>query len=334
MNPKKIYICIFLVLSQYITGSLLKAQSESSTNTNSYLQLNADEIIEILQVTPQQGVQNLQQLVINYKDQLIQTYQDKLRQILHELNALRQPHYQYRVWQISTQMEGINLYHDYTLSGGRENDDANTCVNGWCQVMAQTGQYQLKDLASGSIVLQAKTIEKEQQKPKPNLKQAKPKYIHVQEVIKNAERMGFTPIDLDLAQRGDFCLQYYRKVRLKDQFMAQHISIIDMIVPWGNNMFELRDWHEGVEGEPFIYRTGTNKASSYNNIFTSENVYYGYQADRGKERTLSTKNPNICQAYAYFGENVSAAKALIKQINYLRGQLYVLDNLNQYLSGK
>jgi len=335
MTQKTIYFLIILV-GIHLFGSLSsEAQTSSSKKGSTYLQqLNAEEIIRILQVSPQQDLNNLHTLIINYKNKLTQTYEDKLRQVLHELNVLRNPSYQYRVWQVAKQMEGLNLYHDYAVSGSKENDDVNTCVNGWCQVMAQTGQYQLKDLVGANIKLMEGTIAKEQQKAKPNLRQAKPKYIHVQEVIRSSEKLGFLPLDLDLAQRGDFCVQYYRKTRLQDQFSAQHISVIDMVVPWGNDMFELRDWHEGVEGEPFIYRTGTNKESSHNNIFVEQNVYYGYQDNQGYERQIFTKNPNICQAYGYFGENVAQAKVLIHQINYLRGQLYMLKNLGHYLPGR
>lgn len=324
-------ICIYFLsaaLSSFIFPTIY-AQNKSSS---SYLQqLNAGEIIRILQVSPQQGIENLSNLIIEYKSKLLAAYQEKLVQVVAELNTLRNPSYQYRVALAAKQLEGINLYHNYVNASGKENDESNTCVNGWCQVMAQTGQAQLKDLATGNVKFYEGTVSREQKNPKPNLKQAVPKYIHVNEVLKNAEKLGFLPLDLDLTQRGDFCVQYYRKVRQKDEFAAQHISIVDMIVPWGNDTFELRDWHEGVEGEPFIYRTGTNRESSYNNIFLEQNVYYGYQEAQGKERQVFTKNPNICQGYGYFGNNVAQAKALITQINYIRGQIYMLKNLDNYV---
>ncbi|NJL13089.1 MAG: hypothetical protein HC913_08890 [Microscillaceae bacterium] len=221
-------------------------------------------------------------------------------------------------------MEGMNLYHDYGL--GNENDDRNTCVNGWCLVMAQTGQYRLQDLATGRIQYFAGTMAKEAEKKKPNLQQRKSKYLNVNEVLEKSEALGFLPLDLDLAQRGDFCVQYYRTVRLREEFGPQHISIIDQIVPWGEGLWELRDWHEGIEGEPFLYRTGTSHPSSYNNVFTPQNIYFGFQLDQGKERTLYTKNPNVCQAFGYFGDNLEAARTLLRQVNYLRAQMYLVQN--------
>lgn len=307
----------------------IQAQNNASS---AYLgQLNASEIIKILQISPQQSPENINTLIVTYQGQLLAAYQEKLVQVVAELNTLRNPSYQYKVSLVAGQLEGINFYHNYVNASGQENDETNTCVNGWCQVMAQSGQPQLKDLAKGNMKFYDGTVSREQKSQKPNLRQAIPKYIHVNEVLKNAEKLGFLPLDLDLTQRGDFCVQYYRKVRQRDEFAAQHISIVDMIVPWGNDTFELRDWHEGVEGEPFIYRTGTNKESSYNNVFMEQNVYYGYQEAQGKERQLFTKNPNICQGYAYFGSNVAQAKPLIKQINYIRGQIYMLKNVGTYV---
>ncbi len=329
MLHRLLCIHLFCAVVSTLTLSQIYAQGQSSST---YLQqLNTGEIIRILQISPQQSTQNLGSLIVEYKGKLLEAYQEKLVQVVAQLNTLRNPGYQYKVTIVAKQLEGINLYHNYTNVSGKENDDANTCVNGWCQVMAQTGQPQMKDLATGSIKFYEGTISKEQKKQKPNLRQAIPKYIHVSEVLKNAEKLGFLPIDLDLTQRGDFCVQYYRKVRERDEFMAQHISIVDMIVPWGNDSFELRDWNEGVEGEPFIYRTGTNRESSYNNVFLEQNVYYGYQEAQGKERQVFTKNPNICQGYGYFGNNLAQAKELIRQINYIRGQIYMLKNLENYV---
>jgi hypothetical protein len=261
-------------------------------------------------------------------------YTQQFDSLVKELNRLRFPFYQTSVYWAATSLVGKNLYHDYAISDKSRNDDDNTCVNGWCQVMAATGLPVFTHLTQGNIKFLPKTIDEERQKYLPNLSQKKPKYIHVAEVLKRADEFGFAKLDLDLAKRGDFAIQYYRKKRGKiESYTAQHISIVDVIIPWKEGSFELRDWHEGVENEPFIYRTGTNKKSSFNNIFHPENVYYGYQNEVGKERPIAGKNPNISQAYGYFGSNLEQAKLIIEQINFARGQLYLLVKLEkEYLN--
>lgn len=261
----------------------------------------------------------------HYRDTLIKLYEKKFNETLHKINSLRNPFYQYRVYLEAKKLEGKNIYHNY--SRGNKNAEDNTCVNGWCQVMSATGVSGLKELTTGRINYYPETLQLERSKgTKANLNQKTPKYINVNKLLNKVESLGFLAIDLDLAQRGDFCIQYYKKKRLnrKEEFAAQHISIIDAVNSWGEGIYELRDWHEGIEGEPFTYRTGTNMKSSFNNIFHPINIYYGYEVNQGKPRHLYTKNPNVCQAYGYFGYNVSKAKPLIKKLNKIRGELTAL----------
>ncbi|TAE75448.1 MAG: hypothetical protein EAZ85_02470 [Bacteroidetes bacterium] len=270
--------------------------------------------------------------LITYHQILLENAKKEIKITTENLVKLRQEHYQYRIYLTAKQWEGKNLYHDFGWTDKEKNDDDNTCVNGWCQVMAGTGIENFKNLVEEPIQFREGTIQIEKRKQKPNLWQRKPKYIHVAQILKRAEEFGFTKIDLDMTQRGDFAIQYYRKKRGKiESYTAQHISIVDKIVMENNESgnFELRDWHEGVEDEPFIYRTGYNKPSSYNNLFTFENVYYGFQNETGKERKLTGKNPNVSQGYAYFGENVEKAKEIIEQINALRGQIYMLEQIQK-----
>jgi hypothetical protein len=266
--------------------------------------------------------------LITYHRLLLENAKEEYKMTLENLNQLRVPHYQYRVYLTAKEWEGKNLYHDFAWGNKEFNNDENTCVNGWCQVMAGTGIKDFKDLLEEPIKFREGTIKHEKRQRKPNLWQRKPKYIHVAQILKRAEEWGFVKIDLDLTQRGDFAIQYYRKKRGNtESYTAQHISIVDKIIMQENGNFELRDWHEGVENEPFIYRTGSNKPSSYNNLFTPENVYYGFQNDLGKERKLKGKNPNVSQGYAYFGENAQHAKKMIEKLNTLRGQIYLLEQI-------
>lgn len=269
--------------------------------------------------------------LITYHQILLENAKKEMKTNMESLAMLRQEHYQYRVYLTAKQWEGKNLYHDFGWSSKEHNDDENTCVNGWCQVMAGTGVAVFKDLLEEPIKLREGTINIEKRKPKPNLWQRKPKFVHVAQILKRAEEFGFVKIDLDMTQRGDFAIQYYRKKRGNtESYSAQHISIVDKIVMGNDDNFELRDWHEGVENEPFIYRTGTNKPSSHNNLFLPENVYYGFQNELGKERKLKGKNPNVSQGYAYFGaENVEKAKEIIENINSLRGQIYMLSQIQK-----
>lgn len=326
-----VFFCTQICLQNSLFGQtpVKTVNNPSKQQTNSNVSFTPKKILAAIDQATAQGVKIAQIKMIEYKAKLLTTYQQSLEDALKELNSLRNPYYQYRVYLHAKKLEGVNLYHDYGSYITQYNDDVNTCVNGWCQVMAETGMPVLSEVASGGITFYRNTVAEERKKVKPNLWQKRPKYIHVGEIIKNAAELGFLMIDLDLAQRGDFAIQYYNKQRGDDapSFAPQHISIVDKIIPWNDGMFELRDWHEGIEGEPFVYRTGTNMSSSFNNIFLPENVYYGFQNDRGKERPILGKNPNISQGYAYFGANIEKAEAIIKEINYIRGQIHTLQNL-------
>lgn len=269
-----------------------------------------------LQIVWQQAVQYVE----NYYIQTRKDYEERLEQRTRELHELRSPYYQWRVYQVAKSFEGINFYHDYLISG--KNDESNTCVNAWCHVVAGTGIAGLTQLTEHKVNLSSQTRAEDQKWGKENQIQRKSKYISVKALISNLRRFGFLPIDLDLAQRGDVCVQYYEQKRLKYSFGPQHVSVIDMVVPWGNGTYELRDWHEGIPKHPFVYRTGTNLPSSHNNIYRPENIYHGYDNDHGQPRPLyNTKNPNICQAYGFFGQNIEQAESIIKEINFLRGEL-------------
>jgi hypothetical protein len=316
----KASICLVIALCINIT-------SNAQNNTLQYLDnLKPKNIIASLQISTAQSIQTVNSKILEYSSQLLAQHEKEFAETLQTLNSLRNPYYQYRVGIFAKQLEGTNIYHDYAISGDK-NDETNTCANGWCQVVSATGIPGLAELASGRIQYFAETIKAEQEKEKPNLFQKKPKYVNVGELLKDAETLGFLPIDLDLTQKGDFCIQYYRKTRIKNEFTAQHISIVDQVILWQDGAFELRDWHEGIEGYPYTYRTGSNLPSSFNNIFSPQNVYYGFQNDQGREKTLATKNPNICQGYAFFGSNVQAAKELIAKLNDIRGQIFFLKNL-------
>lgn len=261
-------------------------------------------------------------------------YQKELQTTIKRLNSLRNVYYQNQVYWIAQSYLGKNIYHDFASGDKQTNEETNTCANGWCQIMAETTIPALQALATGQIKFLIKTIHTEKTKYRPNLSQKKPKYIHVNDIMKNAESLGFLPIDLDLAQRGDFSIQYYRHPQRDNKFAAQHISIVDVIIARPDGGFELRDWHEGIEGYPFLYRTGFNLPNSHNNIFLPENVYYGYQNERGKERPLKGKNPNVSQAYAYFGYLTEQAKPLIKQINAVREQIRMVEEMEKDLLAK
>ncbi|NJO02256.1 MAG: hypothetical protein HC880_11720 [Bacteroidia bacterium] len=295
-------------------------------------EINPQAIIHLLELSPSQRLESLNIKMLKYKHLIIQEAERQFQQTLLALNQLRDPYYQYRVGLAARKWEGKNIYHDYGYQG--RNDDSNTCVNGYCQIMSETGVPQLSELASGNIYFHPLTFEEERRKENPNIWQKTPKYINLADLLEDIEELGYLSIDLDLTQRGDLCVQYYRKQRLKDEFAPQHISIVDKIIPWSEGWFELRDWHEGIEGLPYVYRTGSNLKSSYNNIFRPENVYYGYRLDRGIERQLLGSNPNVCQGYAYFGKNVPQARELINRLNYLRGQLYVLQTLDRQYFGE
>lgn len=286
--------------------------------------LDSRDIINRLEKGAENSISTVNNLLSGYKDELVKEYQRQFQEVLSELNSLRDPRYQYQIYQVAKKHEGRNFYHSY--GNGFRNSEDNTCVNAWCVVLAETQVSKLSNLTRGNIRFYPLTRAEETKKKNPNLKQKKPVYINVKEVLENAEAYGFLPLDLDLARRGDFCVQYYRKERVGYIFGPQHISIIDQIIPWKNGAFELRDWHEGIEDLPYTYRTGSNLKSSFNNVFRPENVYYGYQNDLGRERDLTGANPNVCQAYAYFGPQLEKARPLIEQLNHLRKQINYLEN--------
>ena len=306
--------------------------SLSLAQTTNYLgNLDTKSLIRTLETSASKGLESVNFNLLKYKDILKNELEEQLSGLTLDLNKLRDYNYQLQVYKTAKKYEGKNIYHDYRK--GYRNDDSNTCANAWCQVLSDTGVPQLKPLATGNIYFYPKTFEEERGKKNPNLWQKKPKYINVNDIIKHAESYGFLAIDLDLTQRGDFCVQYYEKKRVGYKFGPQHISIVDQIVLWKDGWFELRDWHEGIENYPFVYRTGSNLPSSFNNIFSPENVYYGFQEDQGTQRSLYNKNPNVCQGYAYFGGNIEEAKPLINKINHLRRQLFLLNKLEKdYLS--
>lgn len=281
----------------------------------------------MLELSASQRIESVNSTLLRYKDILRKELDEQLSTVILQLNNLRDPAYQYRIYLTAKKYEGRNIYHDY--KNGTRNDDSNTCANAWCQVLSDTGVPKLSSLASGSIYFYPQTFEEERKKTNPNLWQKKPKFINVKDILDNAETYGFLPIDLDLTQRGDFCVQYYSQKRVDYEFGPQHISIVDQIILWKDGCFELRDWHEGIENHPFIYRTGSNLPSSHNNVFNPENVYYGFQEAQGQQRPLVGKNPNICQGYAYFGSNILQAQPLVKQINHLRKQIFLLDKLEK-----
>lgn len=316
-----IQTCILLVC--FFSWVNIQAQPDLSDLKD----LKPKTIIGTLELSSKQKIQMLNFQIFAYKKSLYRRYSQQLNTTVQALNQLRDPYYQQRILEVARRFEGRNIYHNYGWLG--RNDETNTCVNAWCQVVAETGVPQLRALTHGRIRMYPRTIAKEKQKRKPNLYQKIPKYINVGELLADLEKYGFLPIDLDFAQRGDICVQYYRKYRMRDEFTAQHLSIVDQVIRWDDGRLELRDWHEGIAGLPYVYRTGTNLASSYNNVFLPENIYFGYQNELGKERPLTGRNPNVCQAYAYFGNNVDKAWALIAEINYLRGQLDLLEQLSE-----
>lgn len=314
--PFKLFFLFTVLLSLH--GYLMAQNSSFEIQLS---ELRPNNILKFINLTTGQ----LNTRMKDYKKIVQEFYTKKESDLIAEINKLRHPYYQYRTYLAAKKLEGINIYHNY--GDGEQNDETNTCVSGWCLVMAETGMPYLYTLASGQVQLFPKTLEKEKEKAKPNLFQKLPTLLNVDEVLSIAENMGFYPIDTDLAQRGDFLVQYYRKQRIKNEFAAQHISIVDMVIPYGNGVIELRDWHEGIDNEPYIYRTGYNMKSSFNNILTAENIYFGYQNEQGKERILYGRNPNIYQGYAYFGENIKKAANLIQQLNFIRNQLSLISKI-------
>lgn len=346
-----LYLKKYLMILLFVLPSLSliagKSEESSQKTKKSIFKFRLQDVTDDLLGKTIRSIIDVHQTVKQNKLNIIQEHQSKIDTLVKELNLLRDVYYQYHVTQTSRKLEGKNLYHDY---GRKEkNAEDNTCVVGWCVAMSETEHPRFRHLAGSKIKLFAKTLEIEEdkldketvynpyyyspntQRIKANLKQRKAKYINVQEVVDIAEELGFVPIDLDLTQTGDFVIQYYDKPRVNMTFGPQHISIVHEIIHYKHGKFELRDWHEGIQNQPFVYRTGHNLQSSFNNMFYPENVYYGFQTDFGKPRNLKGKNPNISQGYAYFGHNTEKAKKIIHRINQVRGSLYVSQKLFSFL---
>ena len=299
----------------------------------------AKKIIQTISKKLKTSMGTLQERLIAYKTTVFTQQRQQHDTLRKQLNALRNPYYQYRIWRVARQMEGKNIYHNYGYNG--KNNDGNTCVNGWCQVMAGTGIGNLRELAYGRIYLLKKTLEKEKEKLqakstkkkkiKANLSQKIPKYINVENLVSKTGELGFIPIDVDLAKRGDMLIQYYWKQRQEYVFAPQHVSILDYVVNYKNGVYEIRDWHEGIKNQPYVYRTGYNMKSSFNNLLTQKNMYYGYANQRGQERDLQNKNKNVYQAFGYFGNKKEQAREIIHQLDFTRARLTIYKKLFEVL---
>jgi len=289
----------------------------------------AKQIIHTISEKFQSSLQNFKLRLTAYKNALLKQQVQQYDTLQAQLNALRDPYYQYRIWVCARRMEGKNVYHNYGYNG--MNDDSNTCVNGWCQVMAATKVSGLQDLAYGQVYLMNKTIEQEKKKKKPNLSQKIPKYINVENLVSKTDELGFVPLDVDLAKRGDLLVQYYWKQRQEYVFAPQHVSILDRVIDYQNGIYEIRDWHEGIKNFPYVYRTGRNMESSFNNLLSRKNIYFGYTKERGEERELLGKNKNIYQAFGYFGKKKDQARKIIFELNFARARLVVYKKLFEIL---
>ncbi len=289
----------------------------------------AKQIVRTVSHKIQQSVENFHLRLIAYKNALLKQQTQQYDTLQAQLKALRNPYYQYRIWVCARRLEGKNIYHNYGYNG--MNDDSNTCVNGWCQVMAATGIGGLRDLAYGQVYLMNKTIEQEKKKKKPNLSQKIPKYINVENLVSKADELGFIPIDVDWAKRGDLLVQYYWKQRQKYVFAPQHVSILDRVIDYKNGIYEIRDWHEGIKNFPYVYRTGRNMKSSFNNLLSRKNIYFGYANKRGQERELFGKNKNIYQAFGFFGKKKGRARQIVFELNITRARLVIYNKLFEIL---
>lgn len=302
-------------------------------NKQPYYSINypiAKKIIQTISQKIKFSIENLHLKVSAYKSAILKQHLNQYDTLQKQLNTLRDPYYQYQVWRIARQMEGKNIYHNYGYNG--RNDDRNTCVNGWCQVMAGTGVGRFQDLAYGRIYLMNKTLEDEKKKKKPNLSQKIPKYINVENLVSKTEELGFIPIDVDWAKRGDMLVQYYWKQRQEYVFAPQHVSILDMIINYNNGIYEIRDWHEGLKNQPFVYRTGHNMESSFNNFLSHKNMYFGFTSQQGKKRALIGKNKNVYQAFGYFGNNKDKARSIVFQLNLARARLAIYRKVFEVLT--
>ena len=289
----------------------------------------AKQIIKAVTRKFKKSVTNFQQKLMAYKKTLMKRQTQQYDTLKSQLHALRDPYYQYRVWVCARRLEGKNIYHNYGYNG--LNDDSNTCVNGWCQVMSATGVSGLHDLTYGRVYLMKKTIAQEKKKKKPNLSQKIPKYINVENLVSKTDELGFVPIDVDWARRGDLLVQYYWKQRQEFVFAPQHVSILDMVINYKNGIYEIRDWHEGIKNHPYVYRTGYNMESSFNNLLSRKNIYFGYAKQRGAERDLIGKNKNIYQAFGYFGKKKDQARKIVFQLNFMRARLALYNKVFETL---
>lgn len=331
-------IFILGVFSLILGSAALQKTYANNDPTYSINYPIAKQIIQTVSQKLNTSFSTLKQRLVAYKNNFFSEEKGKKDTLIKQLNALRNEYYQYRVWVVARKMEGKNIYHNYGYNG--ENDESNTCVNGWCQVMAGTGIGSLHDLAYGRIHLLPKTLEKEKNKKysnvrgkkvKPNLSQKIPKYINVENLVSKTDKLGFIPIDVDLAKRGDMLVQYYWKQRQEFIFAPQHVSILDYVVNYKNGIYEIRDWHEGIKGHPYIYRTGYNMESSFNNLLTQNNMYFGYTNQRGQERELMSKNKNVYQAFGYFGKNAEEARIVVLKLDISRARLTVYKKMFEVL---
>lgn len=335
MNRFLILGLLFLICC-WLTPQKVHANNNPSYSINYPV---AKKIIQTISKKLKVSAETFQARLLAYKTTLLTQQLEQHDTLNKQLNALRDPYYQYRVWRVARQTEGKNIYHNYGYNG--KNDDGNTCVNGWCQVMAGTGIGNLRGLAYGRVYLMKKTLEKEKQKlkekssgkrkVKANLSQKIPKYINVENLVSKTSELGFIPIDVDLAKRGDMLIQYYWKQRQEYVFAPQHVSILDHVINYKNGIYEIRDWHEGIKNQPYIYRTGYNMKSSFNNLLTQKNMYYGYANQRGQERELASKNKNVYQAFGYFGNKKEQAQEVVFQLNLTRARLAIYKKLFEVL---
>ncbi|WP_299458323.1 hypothetical protein [uncultured Microscilla sp.] len=298
----------------------------------------AKQIIQTVSKKLNTSITTLKQRLVAYKNTFFAKEKLEKDTLIKQLHALRDKYYQYRVWLVARKMEGKNIYHNYGYNG--KNDESNTCVNGWCQVMAGTGVGKLRELAYGKVHLLKKTLEIEKQKLqaktpgkkiKANLSQKIPQYINVERLVSKTSDLGFIPIDVDLAKRGDMLVQYYWKQRQEFVFAPQHVSILDYVLDYKNGIYEIRDWHEGIKGQPYIYRNGYNMESSFNNLLTYNNMYFGYTGQRGQERNLISKNKNIYQAFGYFGNQTEKARMIVLKLDISRARLVVYKKVFEVL---
>jgi hypothetical protein len=71
--------------------------------------------------------------------------------------------------------------------------------------------------------------------------------------------------------------------------------------------------------------------SSFNNLLTEQNMYFGYTNQRGQERELSSRNKNVYQAFGYFGKNKDKARMIVLQLDVSRARLIVYKKMFEML---